>query len=810
MAHKNASRAAAAVSVVLICLLPLTENAYYLRLLTTMGMYVALGMGLNVMIGLSGLLDMGYMGFFAVGAYARALLASPQLGIHLPFGVTLCIAVAAGLLLSLAVGIPTLRLRGDYLAIVTMGFSELIRLMLLNLDRPVNITNGPNGIIRVDPISLMGTRFDSPAANYYLILGLAALAYVAYTRLDGSILGLRLRAVRDDHIAAESLGVDVAKYRVLAFAIGSVFATTSGAFFASWQGAVFPQNFSLGELITLYCMVILGGAGNPKGTLLGVAILAVVPEFLRGYSVYRMLIYGAMLVIFMAVRPGGILGATRARPVRRTPRSSREPRTPNAPASCEDPSVPALEVRNINRTYGGLRAVSDLSFSVRRGEILSIIGPNGAGKTTLLNIISGVTRPTSGDCLICGENVTRLPPHTIYRKKLSRTFQNLRLFDSMTAEENVLVAVRSGFDVSGLQDSAPQAAAGSLDYVRRKQLEMRRALAGDPTILLLDEPAAGVPADERERLTAEILSLKNAGKAVVLVEHRMDLVMRVSDRVIVLDSGRKIAEGTPAEVASDRVVREVYLGMDEGAQGERIQSRTPRPQTGEAPLLYLSGVEASYGAVQALKGVDMSVYPGEAVAVLGANGAGKSTLLRAVMGGTGGHRGTIRFSGKSIGFVPEGRRVFSGMTVEENLRLGASSRQDGDCECDLESVYSLFGQLSTRRKQAAGTLSGGEQQMLALGRALMARPSLLLLDEPSMGLSPVAARSVYRALAHLRDTGVTILLVEQNAELALELCDRGYVLRDGAVVAEGTPSQLSFGDNLYSAYMAVDQMQNHS
>ncbi len=809
MAHKGVSTAAATVIAILICLLPVTGNAYYLRLLTTMGMYVALGMGLNVMIGLSGLLDMGYMGFFAVGAYTRALLASPQLGIHLPFGVALCIAVAAGLLLSLAVGIPTLRLRGDYLAIVTMGFSELIRLMLLNLDRPVNITNGPNGIIRIDPISLMGIRFDSPAANYYLILCLAALAYVAYLRLDGSILGLRLRAVRDDRIAAESLGIDAARYRVLALAIGSVFATISGVFFASWQGAVFPQNFSLGELITLYCMVILGGVGNPKGTLLGVSILAAVPEFLRGYSVYRMLIYGAILVIFMAVRPGGILGAARARLVRRTPRSSANPRTSGAPARSEDPSAPALEVRNISRAYGGLRAVSDLSFSVRRGEVLSIIGPNGAGKTTLLNIISGVTRPTSGDCLIYGENVTRLPPHAIYRKGLSRTFQNLRLFDSLTAEENVLVAVGSRLDVNGLQDIASEAA-GSLDYVRRKQLEMRRAMAGDPAILLLDEPAAGVQADEREHLAEQILSLRDAGKAIVLVEHRMDLVMQVSDRVIVLDGGRKIAEGTPAEVAADRVVREVYLGMDEGAEGKRIQIRTPRPQTGDAPLLCLSAVQASYGGVQALKGVDMSVYPGEAVAVLGANGAGKSTLLRVIMGGFGGHKGTIRFSGRNMGFVPEGRRVFSGMTVEENLRLGASSRQGGDCERDLESVYSLFGQLSSRRKQAAGTLSGGEQQMLALGRALMAKPSLLLLDEPSMGLSPVAARTVYDTLAHLRDTGVTILLVEQNAELALGLCDRGYVLRDGCVVAEGTPSQLSFGDNLYSAYMAVDQMRSHS
>ena len=303
----------AACGAVALVLLPLLRNAYYLRLVTTMGMYTGLAMGLNVMVGQAGLLDMGYVGFFAVGAYSRALLASPQLGIHLPFAVTLGVAVSAGLILSLIVGLPTLRLRGDYLAIVTMGFSEVIRILLLNLDRPINITNGPNGIIRVDPISIAGFSFDTPKSNYYLILGFAAIAYFAYQRLDRSVTGLRWRAVRDDHIAAASLGVDIAKYRVLAFAVGSIFATTSGVLFASWQGAVFPQNFTLAELITLYCMVVLGGAGNPKGTLVGVVTLTVLPELLRGYSVYRMLIYGAALVAFMSLRPGGVCDAGRSR-----------------------------------------------------------------------------------------------------------------------------------------------------------------------------------------------------------------------------------------------------------------------------------------------------------------------------------------------------------------------------------------------------------------------------------------------------------------------------------------------------------------
>ena len=811
--------AAEACGAVALGLLPLSGNAYYMRLVTTMGMYTALGMGLNVLVGQAGLLDMGYVGFFAVGAYARALLASPQLGIHLPFAVTLGVAVSAGLILSLVVGLPTLRLRGDYLAIVTMGFSEVIRILLLNLDRPINITNGPNGIIRVDPISIAGFSFDTPESNYYLMLAFAAAAYFVYQRLDRSAAGLRWRAVRDDHIAAASLGVDVAKYRILAFAVGSVFATTSGVLFASWQGAVFPQNFTLGELITLYCMVVLGGAGNPSGTLVGVAALTVLPELLRGYSVYRMLIYGAALVALMSLRPGGLFPPNRRTAARAGLAGTVSPvgRATRHEGSSDGRASPVLEVRGLCRSFGGLRALSDLSLEVRSGEILSVIGPNGAGKTTLLNILSGVTRPSSGDCFIRGQKTTGLPPHAVYRRGLSRTFQNLRLFDSMTVAENILVSGHKMPALGGPLERSLGEVASGLDYARRKELEIARAVAGDPDILLLDEPAAGMGAVEKERLAGQIRALKEGGKSIVLIEHQMDLVMQVSDRVIVMDGGRKIAEGTPSSVADNPLVRQVYLGTG-GADPNGSSAKAASPK-GE-PLLELSGVGASYGPVQAIRDLNLRVWEGEAVCLLGANGAGKSTTLKTIIGGLGLACGTIRFNGSNvmaaakrtagIGIVPEGRRVFSGMTVEENLLVGASDRNHEGVGGSLKDAYTLFPRLLERRGQPAGTLSGGEQQMLAVARALMSKPRLLLLDEPSMGLAPVAADAVFAALARLRADGMTMLLVEQNAGRALALCDRGYVLTDGRIVAEGTSGQLSTGSDLQNAYLAADLVDKHS
>ncbi len=842
-----------------------SPNPYYLRLATTVALYVILTSGLNVQVGLAGQLDMGYVAFYAVGAYTYALCSSPQLGLYLPSAAAFGAGVLAAVVLSLIVGLPSLRLHGDYLAIVTLGFAEIVRILLQNLDHPVNITNGPNGIIGIRPISIGSFSVDSPVANYYAMVLFAAAAMLFYARLIRSRLGLVLRALKHDGLAASSFGVDTRRTRLVAFSIGAFFAGTAGALFASWQGAVFPQNFTVNELIVLYCMIILGGTGNLLGTFIGVAALVLLPEALRSYAVYRMLFYGLALIVMMLYRPQGILPAryrrrvaTLGTPAEKAGLPSPQKSKGNGSLGVRDPQRPVLEVKAINKRFGGLLALDDVSLSLLPGQILGIIGPNGAGKTTLLNVITGVTKPTSGECYLGHTPLGGLSPHAIYKLGLARTFQNLRLFAGLSVFENVAVGL--GGDIESCETRALEALgsvsnelveraedpAESLSYAGKKRLELARAVASRPAVILLDEPAAGMNPKEVEDLRQRILKLKREGYSVILVEHRMPLVMGVCDTIVVLDHGRKIAEGTPAEVSANPEVVRAYLGTGDrgvrptvGAKGEvtceaqyRASSEAPCGTQcaghatwleAMAPLLEVEGLDVSYGPARVLYGIDLSVAKGEIACILGNNGAGKTTAMRAILGALKPSGGRILFRGgditgfdpasvigKGIAIVPEGRRVFARMTVLENLLVGGygSAGQQGIKEDEaLDYVYSLFGLLKERRNQKAGTLSGGEQQMLAIGRALMARPELLLLDEPSMGLAPIMVDRIFQVILELNHRGTTVLMVEQNAQKALEIAERGYVLQNGHMVNSGNSRELLESSSLSDAYLGSSLRQ---
>ncbi|MCL5039307.1 MAG: ABC transporter ATP-binding protein, partial [Firmicutes bacterium] len=284
----------------------LVQNPYYLRLGTLAGLYVLLSLGLNVVVGLAGLLDLGYIAFYAVGAYTYALLASPHFGWHLSFWVVLPLAALLAAGTGILLGFPSLRLKGDYLAIVTLGFGEIIRILLVNLDRPINITNGPNGLLRIDPPVFLGVPLVQPRQLFLLVWAFAALAILFSQRLAGSYIGRAWRALKEDETVASFQGINPTWYKLQAFAVGAFLAGLAGVFFAAWQGAVFPQNFTLAEVITIFAMVILGGSGNVLGVVAGAIILTVLPEALRQYSVYRMLIYGLALVLLIRFRPEGL------------------------------------------------------------------------------------------------------------------------------------------------------------------------------------------------------------------------------------------------------------------------------------------------------------------------------------------------------------------------------------------------------------------------------------------------------------------------------------------------------------------------
>ena len=915
------------VAVAVLALIPLlTHNFYYLRVGGTVGLYLILAIGLNIVAGEAGLLDLGYVAFYGIGAYVYAFLSSPHFGLHVPFILSTACSIAAAVVAALVVSLPTLHLRGDYLAMVTLGFGQIVRILLNNLDRPVNITNGPNGIVGIDPPSILGVNFAPLEMSYWLIWAFAVVGAVVTSRILRSGVGRAWAALREDEVAAGCMGVDVPRYRVMAFLWGAGLAGLAGALFASWQGAVFPQNFTMVETITVYCMIILGGLRSLPGLVVGAAALVVLPEILRAYSVHRMLIYGIALVVLVVYRPQGLIpagsessAAVRAgRPgrCRRTPGVAEAPvqasnagKGPEAPAgagelrrltsvhsvqstSREEAAVqaaadePALEVRDVRCAFGGLAALSGVSLTVRRGEVVGIIGPNGAGKTTLFNLITGVTRPSSGDVMVFGRSVVGLPPHKVAALGVARTFQNIRLFEGQSVLENVLAGchLRARRDLAGvvLRTRAFRACEASevacaqealrflgrglaeregepahdLAYPDRRRVELARALAAKPRILLLDEPTAGMTPEEIADMVDAIKLLRDHGYTVVVIEHHMDVVAETCDRVIVLDHGEKIAEGTPAEVASNPDVMRAYLGAEQRAAADRRGKPGERPEetggTGQdgttcstadttlheqaelssqpttrpaakrmtagdaGRLLEVRDVHSSYGAVRVLQGVDLHVESGEIVTVLGSNAAGKSTLLKTILGRVRPASGEIRFMGRrvdgmpsseiaraGIAVVPEGRRIFPGLSVLENLELGGYVLQDACAIAHrIEQVLDLFPVLGERRRQKAGTLSGGEQQMLAISRALIANPKLICMDEPSMGLAPVLVDRVMRAIMDIRRSGTTVLLVEQNARAALAIADRAYVLRAGRVAASGPAAAFLEDETVREAYLS--------
>jgi branched-chain amino acid transport system ATP-binding protein len=507
-----------------------------------------------------------------------------------------------------------------------------------------------------------------------------------------------------------------------------------------------------------------------------------------------------------------------------------------------------LRLEDVTVNFGGLHAVSHVSLRTVPGGITAVIGPNGAGKTTLFNVISGLQKATTGHVWYKGKDLTRMSAVAICRLGLARTFQNLRIFGNMSVLDNVLTGrhrhehskfLAAGFrlpsqrreehksrdfclqvlELVGLSKVAYEMAA-SLPYGQQRLVEIARALASEPKLLLLDEPAAGMNQSEREVLSAKILEIAASGIDVLIVEHDIEMIMGISNHVNVLDHGRLICEGRPEDVRCDAGVIEAYLGVSEKEGASVRASHAERMAAGlgqrsDTPILTVENLSTYYGAIGAVRDVNLHVNEGECVAVLGANGAGKTTLLRTISGSLRSRSGRILLDQTDItrrsapqivelGIcqVLEGRHVFPTLTVYDNLLLGAGkNRKEKTFLEGMASVFELFPVLEERRGQIAGSLSGGEQQMLAIGRALMGRPRILILDEPSMGLAPLVIETIFRALRVLNDKGLTLLMVEQNATAALSIADRALVLVTGKVALEGKASDLQDDPRLHDLYL---------
>lgn len=559
---------------------------YVMGVLSVAAIHIILTVSLNLINGITGQLSIGHAGFMAIGAYTTALF-SIHLGtpIYLNLIFSGIVAGMAGIL----IGLPTLRLRGDYLAIATLGFGEIIRVVLQNL----RFTGGAAGLGGIEWVD-----------HFFLTQGVAIIVVLLIWRVSISAPGRAMVAVREDETAAETVGINTTRIKVMAFALGSFCAGIAGSLFAHRMTYISPDGFTFMKSIEVLVMLVLGGLGSITGSILSATVLTLLPEFLRFIDEWRMIIYPALLVITMLFRSRGLLGTMeldfgqlpsllrRLRPQKAKAVSSLPAGNPTPPSPTENQqNSPLLEIKNLSISFGGLQAIAHFNVSINQGALHGLIGPNGAGKTTLFNVLTGMHAPDEGEILLDGKAIQGKSPHTLARLGIARTFQNIRLFKDLTVLDNVKVAYHLqagyGLGTSLLQtpnygrnearideearnllklfslDQVGLTIARNLPYGAQRRLEIARALAVSPRLLLLDEPAAGMNAQETQELMELIGKIRDTfGLTIFLIEHDMSLVMKLCQTISVLDYGIKIFEGTAEEVRNEPRVIDAYLGEE--------------------------------------------------------------------------------------------------------------------------------------------------------------------------------------------------------------------------------------------------------
>ena len=790
-------------AVIAICLL---APGYYAYLLGTLATTALAGVGLNVLLGLAGEVSLGQGGFLALGAYGVGIL-STKAGLNfweaLPLAVLLVAAISA------ALSIPALRVTGPYLAMVTIAFGFIVESVSVEWR---DLTGGSSGLAGIPaPFGTGGTAL--------LACGMCALALFWFHYFARNPLGLSMQAIASAPAAARGVGIGAVPVRTAAFVLAAAAAGLAGGLQAALTGFIAPSSFPFSQSILFLLVVVVGGAGRTLGPLAGSAVVVLLPEMLAGLAEYRLLVFGAGLLIVLWAAPGGIAGAVARLMTRRQSASIPKGDIELALAHIAG-ARGSLAAESVRVAFGGVMAVAGVDITAQPGRVTSVIGPNGAGKTTLLNLVSGFQRPDAGTVRVGSREITGQAAHQVARAGLARTFQTAQPFGSLSVLDNVRLGLLRGawrgeasaalaralLSLVGYSGSETRLAA-TLPHVDRRLVEIARALGTSPAVLLLDEPAAGLNEADTVRLGGLLQRLARAGLAVVLVEHDMALVMSISDEIIVLDAGRRIAAGAPAVIRNDAAVKAAYLGAAMPAGSAAVR-------TAGVPLLEAGLLSAGYGPLAVLDQVSVKVGRGEVVALFGPNGAGKSTLMKALSGLIRPIQGTIHLGATALAclpahlvaragliLVPEGRQVFPQLTVAENLRLGATRRGDFDA-AEIETMLMRFPRLRPRLDTAASLLSGGEQQMLAVARGLLARPEVLLLDEPSLGLAPTVVSELFEQFTRLREEGTTLLIVDQMADYALAIADRGYVLSGGRVVAQGKPDELR-GAMLDEAYLGA-------
>jgi len=818
------------IAAAALLLLPLVFQAIGLTLdaATVVVILAMAAMGLNLLVGYTGLVSFGHSAWFGIGGYAAALAQLHWFKdqIVLPFAFAILFTAS----LALVVGFLILRRRGVYFSLLTLALCALTFAIAFRWTALTGGEGGLGGIERGGPAWL---DLNSHL-NYYVLVALIGFGVLyLLLRVVRSPFGHVLVAIRENEQRATFQGYDIDKYKLLAFVLSATITGLAGALVVFLHRLAAAESTTVAFSGELLAMVVIGGMRSFLGPALGALFFLLFRELFSIYTDNWLLYFGLIFVGFIIFSPAGLTGiwAQLQRRFRPAPEDSAAMSKRQIYEGLPLPEFlrPArkegavLEARGISKRFGGIQAVRDNSLAVQAGQIHALIGPNGAGKTTTFNLISGMFMPDTGTVRLHGRDIQHLPPERICQQGLARSFQITNLFKGLTIYENLRLSLQARhaarFNFWRDIDSFPEIHAetaelmkflglqgmetvggGDLSYGGQRLVDLGLALGSKPEVLLLDEPLAGLAAAERERVSRLVTTIAS-NIPVLIVEHDIDRVLAFSHRVTVMNQGEVLMSGTPDEVRQDPRVQEIYTGSGTPP----VTGRTGIA-TGDRPLvLDFEKVNAFYGKSHILNDASLQVREGEIVALLGRNGAGKSTLLKSLVGLVPPASGRVNFNGREtaslsapdiarlgIGYVPQGRGLFAGMTVSENLALGRLARPtDGKTGVvwDEAQILEYFPRLKARMNVAADYLSGGEQQMVAVARALSGNVKLLLLDEPFEGLAPTVVQELFTVFDRLRQQ-VSIVIVEHNLDLVLALADRVYALERGAVFHEGPAGPL--------------------